>query len=240
MTDRNEASSAAPEPGRARAALSLRALPLWLVLVAGLAASFLLDGPVVQALRPLHNSVLAQVVQRLLRPVGTGHVQALALILLLAVGAWRGRAVVKSSGAWGLLALLISGVTANLLKVLIHRPRPWAAIPKLASWWDRTLLAIRDSQLRSFPSAESATTFAVVTVIAYFIPRTRTALWVVAVLVAAGRVIVGAHYPSDVWAGAMLGALLGRLVNRVGGSSGAAGQERLGVPPVATSERGTE
>ena len=43
-------------------------------------------------------------------------------------------------------------------------------------------------------------------------PRARPALWIYAVVIAASRVIVSAHYPSDVLAGAAFGAFGAILV----------------------------
>jgi membrane-associated phospholipid phosphatase len=214
MRDTSEAAPIGLGPERARGGERLRAAWLWALLAACLLVAFLLDGRVMAAIRPLHDSSVAQFIQRFVRPLGTGHVQAGILILLLTLGAWRGHHTAKAAGRWGLLALLFCGVTVNVLKILIHRPRPWVEPPGLASWWDGTRLAIGESGLRSFPSAESATTFAIVMVIGFFLPRTRAALLVVAALVAAGRVIVGAHFPSDVIAGAMLGTAVGQCVVR--------------------------
>jgi membrane-associated phospholipid phosphatase len=43
-------------------------------------------------------------------------------------------------------------------------------------------------------------------------PAARALMWTYAVLIALSRVIVGAHYPSDVIAGAVIGALGALLV----------------------------
>jgi undecaprenyl-diphosphatase len=45
-------------------------------------------------------------------------------------------------------------------------------------------------------------------------PRARTILWIYALLIAVSRVVVTAHYPSDVLAGAVVGAVGGLLVRR--------------------------
>ncbi len=48
---------------------------------------------------------------------------------------------------------------------------------------------------------------AIALLVGYFLPKTRLPLLIVAAMVAAERVMLGAHHPSDVWAGAMLGLL---------------------------------
>jgi undecaprenyl-diphosphatase len=45
-------------------------------------------------------------------------------------------------------------------------------------------------------------------------PRARTILWIYALLIAASRVAVTAHYPSDVLAGALVGVAGAWLVRR--------------------------
>ena len=45
-------------------------------------------------------------------------------------------------------------------------------------------------------------------------PRGRTVLWIYALLIAVSRVVVTAHYPSDVLAGAVVGVVGALLVRR--------------------------
>lgn len=65
----------------------------------------------------------------------------------------------------------------------------------------------------SLPSGHATTAFAVLVAFGTQWPRARTVLWVYAVLIATSRVVVTAHYPSDVLAGAFLG-VAGVLVVR--------------------------
>jgi undecaprenyl-diphosphatase len=123
---------------------------------------------------------------------------------------WAGR--LAALGGWGVLSLAVSALAATVLKVLIHRPRPWFEPPDLANWEAYVTLAIHESKLRAFPSGESATTFAVAWILAWGYPRLRWPLLAVAVMIAAGRVVVGAHQPSDVWAGGMLGMAVAQWV----------------------------
>jgi membrane-associated phospholipid phosphatase len=53
--------------------------------------------------------------------------------------------------------------------------------------------------------------------VGYFLPKARLPLLIVALIVAAERVLLAAHHPSDVWAGAMLGLLTSQLlIGRIG------------------------
>ena len=58
--------------------------------------------------------------------------------------------------------------------------------------------------------------------VGYFVPRLRFALLALAALIAASRVIVGAHYPSDVIAGVAIGWLSAVLVRRAFAARGIA------------------
>ncbi|MDP9285952.1 MAG: phosphatase PAP2 family protein [Actinomycetota bacterium] len=61
----------------------------------------------------------------------------------------------------------------------------------------------------SFPAGHAATAFAGAVVLSVVAPRLAPAFLGLAVLIAISRVYVGVHYPTDVLAGAVLGALVG-------------------------------
>jgi len=66
----------------------------------------------------------------------------------------------------------------------------------------------------SFPSGHSTTAFAAAVALGALFPRARPVLWIYAGLIALSRVILTAHYPSDVLAGAIVGAVGALLVRR--------------------------
>ena len=137
--------------------------------------------------------------------VGGGWASLLLVPLLLHP---RTRAFALPLGlAVGTQALLVWAI-----KALVGRARPWIALGLPAPFG-----APHDG---SFPSGHAAGNFCVAAFLAVALPaiwpqaptRTRalTAVAVVfATLVAASRVYLGAHFPSDVLAGAVLGALVG-------------------------------
>jgi len=109
--------------------------------------------------------------------------------------------------AVGTQALLVSTI-----KALVGRARPWIALGLPAPFG-----APHDG---SFPSGHAAGNFCVAAFLAVALPaiwpqapaRVRVLTSVAAVyaaLVAASRVYLGAHFPSDVLAGALLGVLVG-------------------------------
>lgn len=75
---------------------------------------------------------------------------------------------------------------------------------------DHPPLARAPSKL-SFPSAHSTSAVAAATVLGRVAPGGRPAFLGLAAAICLGRPYLGMHYPSDVLAGAVLGALLGRL-----------------------------
>jgi membrane-associated phospholipid phosphatase len=64
----------------------------------------------------------------------------------------------------------------------------------------------------SFPSAHATSSLAGATAIGRVAPTGRPALYALAAGICLSRPYLGMHYPSDVLAGAALGAVLGRLV----------------------------
>jgi len=203
-----------PSPDSSRPPANTRSgIWLWVVLALLLTLGFALDGTVLAAVKPLHHSPLADAVNDTIRLVGTGYVQLPVALLMILVGAFVSSRL-RRAGGWTFLAFLLSGVAVNVLKVVVHRPRPWTTEPAPATW----LGYLRHHNYQSFPSAETATTFAVVLTIATWYPALRLPLLVVAVLVGLARVFVGSHHPSDVVAGAMVGIAvwqaLGRLARR--------------------------
>jgi membrane-associated phospholipid phosphatase len=97
-----------------------------------------------------------------------------------------------------LISVSIAGLISNLFKRAIGRPRP-------ELFGDHGLFSfnpfMHDSDFESFPSGHATTCGALWTALALLFPRFRWPLLVVGVYLAATRVFVGAHFPSDVFVG---------------------------------------
>jgi undecaprenyl-diphosphatase len=100
------------------------------------------------------------------------------------------------------LAVWSVDLFVQILKELIHRPRPFEEISDPEPL---TTLAVS----YSLPSGHAATSFAGAVVLSYFFPRAAPWLLLLATAVAYSRVYIGVHYPGDVVAGAAIGAAWG-------------------------------
>lgn len=104
------------------------------------------------------------------------------------------------------------GLITNLLKRLIGRGRP---IEFEAAGPFSFQNIFNDWTFQSFPSGHSATALAMAFVIGFLWPRLFLPFLVIGVVVAISRVPVGAHYPTDVFAGIVVGTLGAYLVRNL-------------------------
>jgi membrane-associated phospholipid phosphatase len=104
------------------------------------------------------------------------------------------------------VAVGLPGLVDTIVKRWIGRARPSDAGPfsyEPFSW---------RPDHASFPSGHTTTAFAALVAIGALCPRLRPVLWIYALAIGASRVLVSAHYPSDVIAGAAFGAFGAYLV----------------------------
>jgi undecaprenyl-diphosphatase len=104
------------------------------------------------------------------------------------------------------LALALSGVAAHLLKVMVHRSRPLKDMADLIAVGQVSIHVLwQPLRENSMPSGHAHTVFAVSTTLGFLYRRWVFLFLSVATLTGLSRVYVGAHYPSDVIAGACIG-----------------------------------
>ena len=110
-------------------------------------------------------------------------------------------------GLWGALTVylgLVDGwLTAELLKLVVQRPRPFTVVLDLP----RPL--IDEPTSFSFPSGDTAFAFGAAVALGRVAPAWRVPALLFAFAVAFERVAVGVHYPIDVTAGAIIGTISG-------------------------------
>jgi undecaprenyl-diphosphatase len=100
------------------------------------------------------------------------------------------------------LSVALSGIIIQAFKYLIGRARP-SLFEKEGLW---SLQPFKLDYLHnSMPSGHSTTAFAFTYALALLFPRFKIPLLLIGAFIAFTRVIVGAHYPSDVFMGGVFG-----------------------------------
>jgi undecaprenyl-diphosphatase len=136
-------------------------------------------------------------VMRVASRLGDGVVWYLLLLLLpLLYGARGGRAAIVMT-ATGFIGLVLYKV----LKRTLVRERPFIRHPGIT-------LAMPPLDRYSFPSGHTLHAVSFTTQAVALFPELGWVLVPLAALIAASRVVLGLHYPTDVAAGAMLGLTL--------------------------------
>ncbi len=108
----------------------------------------------------------------------------------------------RNLSAYFLLTIGTASVLVHGLKFLIGRARP----ELLADYGPYSLTPFTgDTLFESFPSGHSTAAGAFFGAFAMVMPQLRPLFLLLALLVGISRVVVGAHYPSDVAAGLLLG-----------------------------------
>jgi membrane-associated phospholipid phosphatase len=166
------------------------------------------------AFRFVNQSLANPVFDRLMPFLSGNPFFAPALVGLITLLLWRGGSRGRLCVAMLLLFVLATNnwVVENL-KQLGARPRPFLQMP------DVRLLVGRGGS-HAMPSSHAANWFAATAMVWFYYRRTAAfVLLPLAILVSFSRIYNGVHYPSDVLAGALVGAAVGR--------GGGAGLDRL-------------
>ncbi len=106
-------------------------------------------------------------------------------------------------------SVAVAGVITGILKFVLGRARPiffeglgmTGFFPFTAEW-----------AFNSMPSGHTAATFAGLVMIGLLVPRYKVFTWTGAIVVGASRVMVGAHWPTDVILGAFIGMVVADVV----------------------------
>ncbi len=144
-----------------------------------------------------------------------------------------------------LVAELFAALGYDPGKWLIGRYRPYAAIDIFAAEQQDPLKTLNtfsyrdtwigwkpgnwDLDTQSFPSGHSAAAFTLATILAAFYPRLGWFWYTLATGCACSRYLDTVHWPSDCWAGTILGYLSARLALAIMGSK--AGPRRQETTP---------
>jgi membrane-associated phospholipid phosphatase len=138
----------------------------------------------------------------------------IALLLLAALSAMR-RSTSGVLAAWSVrlgflfIAIGLPSLFDTIIKNMIGRARPFVvAGPDVWAYEPFTWQA----RYASFPSGHTTTAFAALVAIGAILPQARALMWIYAVMIALSRVVITAHHPSDVIAGAIFGTVGAILV----------------------------
>ena len=124
---------------------------------------------------------------------------------LLGIVMWRTRG--GRRGLWVALTIfsgmILAWATAETIKVIVRRPRPFLAIP------DSLPAIIPEPSSYAFPSGDTALAFGAAVAFGQCLPRFRPFALLLAFAVGLSRVFVGVHYPLDALGGAIVGIAWG-------------------------------
>jgi len=171
-----------------------------------------IDIPLARFLRSVHVEWLDQA-NRVGNRLGSGTVLFAISGALLTLGVIGGWVRLRQAGLQGLIAHAAAGLTVQVLKHVIGRPRPrflHAGGFQLGPLWGPSL----ETGLDSFPSGHTAAAVAVAIVMARRFPAAAKLSYAAAGFVAVTRILSGSHFPTDVVAGAMVGMLAGHVASR--------------------------
>jgi membrane-associated phospholipid phosphatase len=202
----------------------------------GVALCVLLLGLAVPLDAIIHDLVFRHVVSHGVRLTANGATQlgtvwaGAGLLGALAVVAHRvGDAELWRASVGGLAGVALASVASQVVKQVACRGRPklldgWGVDPpgpsSGATAGSRLVAAFQsffhwpcfvDSRYQSFPSGHATTVFAVAAALTRAAPARRGVWLAVAAIVGAARVLLNAHFLSDVLGGALLGWWCGRL-----------------------------
>ena len=113
-----------------------------------------------------------------------------------------GKKKYSSSIPAAVVAILAADWLSLALKVFFHRPRPHI-------YWQHVHVIFHKSWNDAFPSGHTAIIFSAAFVLSHYYPKNVFWAYAIAVWVAITRIYVGAHYPTDLVGGAILGMACG-------------------------------
>jgi membrane-associated phospholipid phosphatase len=210
----NEAAIRRPSVTTTRPNRATIGAPIVLALLA--AAALSIDLPLSRLCR--HGDLPGDVVRLVNLSEVFAHGAGVAMILLTA---WaldplrRRQLALVAAGAYG------AGLLANIVKLFVARSRPHAfgdgdaVLDTFQAWLPflpGRLTAPWSHSVQGFPSAHAATAFGLAIGLSALYPRGRWLFFGFACLASFQRVAAGAHFLSDVLAGAALGCLVAAVI----------------------------
>ncbi|MDQ6655372.1 MAG: phosphatase PAP2 family protein [Verrucomicrobiota bacterium] len=183
-----------------------RASVLWALLaIAALVLAFVFDGDV-QRWATLHQAPALRAAMRNVSRWGDWPAHVVAGLVAAAIAWLRGSRTWLAIFIAMVLACAAAGLVNRVIKVAAGRARPAVAVD---AGWNGPRLS---SKYNAFPSGHTAASTAFFTVLLLARRRIGLPLLAIPLLIAFSRLYIGAHYLSDVVAGAVVGASTAALI----------------------------
>jgi membrane-associated phospholipid phosphatase len=121
--------------------------------------------------------------------------------------------IIRKRPGWSFqiaVSFIISGLVVQLLKFLIHSPRPKLFFQSQAI---HCISGVTCSGINSFPSGHTTTIFAFTTLLSFYFPDKRLGFvfFLAAALTGFSRIYLSDHFPIDVLGGSILGVFISLL-----------------------------
>lgn len=121
-------------------------------------------------------------------------------------GRYNSNETIKFQGRFAFMCLSVTGLIVPLLKFIFRRARPSLFFTDATTgfflykpFW------LFSAKYASFPSGHSVSSFVFLAVVSILSPKHRLWAGIIATLCAVSRIVLGAHYLSDVIAGTLFG-----------------------------------
>ncbi len=181
--------------------LSPVALLLWSAAI--VLSYFTLDQKLALIFQQLQTSDLRHVAEFLTKfGYGLYYIVGLAVLFLFSRFVLK-KSLLANRALFLLLALIVSGITCDIFKIILGRARP-------VQWFQNDLFGFYFFQTKAnmwgFPSGHASTIAALMLGLCVIFPRYALAFVSFMLIIAFSRVMVTAHYLSDTIAGVLLGA----------------------------------
>lgn len=131
-------------------------------------------------------------------PTRLGETQILLTLLIPGILLFDKKKYAQSLPA-AVIAVFMATWLSPVSKAFFHRPRPHI-------YWEHVNVIFFKPLNDSFPSGHTAVIFSAACILGHYYPKKMCWFYLVAAWVAITRVYVGAHYPTDLVGGALLGA----------------------------------